>query len=104
MPKFSITSLLLITAILAVGICAYQMRRQAVAFEATRNRLKLVSDRQTVYHRALLLLAGLNDDDPDSENANERIRWLIDELHLPPAPDSPNPAVSYTHLTLPTKA
>ena len=91
MPKFSITSLLLIIAIIAVAICGHQMRQQAVAFEATRNRLKLTSDRQNVYHRALLLLAGLNDNDPESENANKRIRWLIDELHSPPAPDSPNP-------------
>ena len=87
MPKFSITFLLVVVSVVAVGICSYQAWQHSTAYAVTKKRLNAVRERQEVYYLALRLMDGLDEKKADF---NERIEQLVENLPSPTATGDPD--------------
>ena len=104
MLKFSITSLLLLLAIIAVGICAFKVHEQSGELSKTKLRLEIASEQAEIHWHAMNLLRRLNGNMPESKEIDERIEWMIGQLPSIPLDDSIDPALVDTLLFLSTKA
>ena len=104
MLKFSITSLLLLLAMISVGICAFKIHEQSGELSKTKLRLGFANEQAEIHWHAIKLLRRVNGNKPESKEIDERIKWMVGQLPPIPLDGAIDPVLVDTLLFLSTKA